>query len=159
MTILKKCPWTAPPVILAALCVAMTTNVPSALAQSPQPPEQRLTSINDARRQSTDYVNGLAAAVQAERRDDVWAAQKQSALRGSVAAERSLPRGALKSVECRSSKCSLQLNLSAERSPRAAVEQQAAITRWIAASQPCAYTMTNPAAVSQSMLIFLDCKR
>jgi hypothetical protein len=96
---------------------------------------------------------------EAEKRDDGWATQTETALRTSFDAEGSLPRGALKSVECRSSKCRLELYLSAESSPRAVVEQQAAITHWIAVNQPCAYTMTNPAAASQPMLIFLDCKR
>jgi hypothetical protein len=155
MTTDTNCRWPAPAVILAALCVAAT----NAFAQSVRSPEQHVTSINDARRQSTEYLNGLAGAVQAEKRDDGWAAQKETALRTSLDAEGSLPRGTLKSVECRSSKCSIQLYLSAKRSPRAVVEQQAAITHWIAVSQPCAYTMTNPAAASQEMLIFLDCKR
>jgi hypothetical protein len=158
MTTDTKCLWLAPAVILAALCAA-ATNARSTFAQSARSPEQHVTSINDARRQSTDYLNRLAGAVQAEKRDDGWAAQKETALRTSFDAEGSLPRGALKSVECRSSKCRLELYLSAESSPRAVVEQQAAITHWIAVNQPCAYTMTNPAAASQPMLIFLDCKR
>jgi hypothetical protein len=108
----------------------------------------------------TDYLNGLAGAVQAEKRDDGWATQRETALRTSFDAEASLPRGALKSVDCRSSKCRLELYLGSENSPRTVVEQQAAITYWISVNQPCAYTMTNPAAAaSQEMLIFLDCKR
>src|SRR5262249_48627176 len=129
MTTDTKCLWLAPAVILAALCAARAQ-------QSAPSPEQHLSSINDARRQSTDYLNGLAGAVQAEKRDDGWAAQQEAALRTSFDAEGSLPHGALKSVECRSSKCSLQLDLSAASSPIAGVEQQAAISHWIAVSQP-----------------------
>jgi hypothetical protein len=151
MKIYMRCLRAAPAIILAVLCAAASTTS-SSLAQSAQSPEQHLASINDARRELTDFLNGLASAVQAEKRDDGWAAQKEAALRTSFAVERSLPRDALQSVDCRSSKCSLQLYLSAP----AEVEQQAAITRWIAVSQPCAYTMTNP---SQTMLIFLDCRR
>lgn len=161
MTIGAKCHWRTRTVILAALCTAAcTTSATAPLARSAPSPEQHLASLNDARRQSTDYLNRLAAAVQSEKRDDVWAAQKESALRDSFTAERTLPHGALKSVECRSSKCSLQLYLSAERSPTAAVEEQAAIARWISVSQPCAYTMTmNSAVASETVLVFLDCGR
>jgi hypothetical protein len=155
MTTDTKSLWLVPAFILAASCAAVT----NAFAQSVRSPEQHVTSINDARRQSAEHLNGLAGAVQAEKRDDGWAAQKEIALRTSFDSEGSLPRGVLKSVECRSSKCRLELYLSAESSPRAIVEQQAAITHWIAVNQPCAYTMTNPAAASQEMLIFLDCKR
>ena len=133
------------------------TNAQSALAQSASSPEQHLAAINDARRQSTDYVNGLAAALQLENRDNGWATQTESALRGSFAAEGSLPHDALRSVECRSTKCNLEVNLGAGRSPAALVEQQVAITHWISVTQPCTYTMTNPAA--QTIRIFLNCKR
>jgi hypothetical protein len=156
MTIDPKCRWALPAVILAALWTAGCATPP---AQSGSSPEERLASIDDARRQSTDYLKGLAVAVQAEKRDDGWAVQEEVALRTSFAVERNLPHAALKSIECRSSKCSLELYLGREGSPRTAVEQQAAITHWIAVSQPCAYTMTNPATASQTMLIFLDCRR
>jgi hypothetical protein len=158
MTTDTKRLWLAPAVVLAALC-ALATIARSPLAQGTRTPEQHVASIKESQRQTVDYLNRLSAAVQAEKRDDGWAAQKEAALRTSFDAERSLPRDALKSVECRSSKCSMQISLSTEGSPGAVVEQQAAIDHWISASQPCAYTMTNPAAASQPMLIFLDCKR
>ena len=154
MTIDTKCRWAPPAVILAALCTAASA---TSLAQSALSPEQHLASINDALRQSTDYVNGLAAAMQSEKRDNGWATQTESALRGSFAAEGSLPHDALRSVECRSSKCNLEVYLGAGRSPAALVEQQVAITHWMSVSQPCAYTMTNPAV--QTMRILLDCRR
>jgi hypothetical protein len=127
------------------------------VVRSVSSPEQTLASINDARQQSTAYVNGLAGALQSERRDDGWAKQTESALRGSFAVEESLPHDALSSVECRSTKCNLEVNLGAASSPAALVEQQAAITHWISVSQPCAFTMTDPTA--QTIRIFLNCKR
>jgi hypothetical protein len=161
MHIDTNCLWAPPAVILAALCAAACTPSPtrSPPSQGAQSPEQRLASITNTRLRSTDYLNGLAVAVQAEKRDDRWAAEKESELRTSFAAERSLPDGMLNTVECRSSKCSLQLHMNAERSPKAAVDQQAAVIHWIAVSQPCGYTMTNPTGALPTMLIFLDCRR
>jgi hypothetical protein len=80
----------------------------------------------------------------------------------SYAAEKGVPPGALKSVECRSSKCDVQLQLSSEQSPKAAVEQQIAINQWIGASQPCGYTMTTAPGSEQApraVRIFLFCSR
>jgi hypothetical protein len=154
MTIATKCRWARPAVIIATLCTAVSA---TSLAQSAPSPDQHLASIKDSQRQTADYLNGLAAAVRSEERDNAWAAQQESTLRDSFAAERGLPQGALRSVECRSSKCSLELYLSAEGSPAVTVKQQAAIGHWISVSQPCAYTMTNPAA--QPIRIFLNCKR
>jgi hypothetical protein len=149
-----KCHRVALATIVAALCSAASA---ASLAQSALSPEQRLASINDARRQSTAYISGLAAALQSEQRDQEWATQTESALRGWFAAEGSLPHDALRSVECRRTKCNLEVNLGAGKSPAALVEQQAAVTHWISVSQPCAFTMTDPTA--QTVSIFLNCKR
>jgi hypothetical protein len=150
-----KCHWVALATMIAALCIAASA---TSLAQSASharmsvrpgrpeaqvhrgdrpvvrsvsSPEQRLASINDARRQSTAYVNGLAAALQSEKREDGWAMQTESALRGSFAVEGGPPHDALKSVERSSTKCNIEVNLGAASSPAALVEQQAAITHWI----------------------------
>jgi hypothetical protein len=154
MTIDSKCRWAPSAVILAALCTVASA---TSLAQNASSPEEHLASINDALRQSSDYENGLAAAMQSEKRDKGWATQTESALRGSFATEDGLPHDALRSVECRSSKCKLELSLGAGKSPAALVGQQVATTHWMSVSQPCGYTMTNPTA--QTVRIFLDCKR
>ena len=106
-------------------------------------------------------MDGLATAVKEEKRDDVWASQMETELWTSYAAETNLPRGALKSVECRSSKCDLQLQLYPEHSPQATIERQMAINHWIAANQSCGYTITSAPGSAQApgaMRIFLDCK-
>jgi hypothetical protein len=114
MTIDSKCRWAPSAVILAALCTVASA---TSLAQNASSPEEHLASINAALRQSSDYENGLAAAMQSEKRDKGWATQTESALRGSFATEDGLPHDALRSVECRSSKCKLELSLGAGKSP------------------------------------------
>jgi hypothetical protein len=61
-------------------------------------------------------------------------------------------------VECRSSKCDLQFQVSpAEKDT---VEQRAAINHWIAATQPCGYTRTpwpNSEEASGEIRVFLNC--
>jgi hypothetical protein len=122
--------------------------------------ERHVASIRNARAQETGHVNALAAAVSAEPRNDAWAAQKEAELRRSSAAEQRLPRGALKSVNCRSSKCDLQLEVSGAPAAGRTDEQWAAINYWIAASQPCGYTMAPAPGSTQAaraVRIFLDC--
>ena len=129
---------------------------------SAQLPEQQTAAIKKTRVQEADYLKGLATAVKEEKRNDAWAAQKESELRSSYAAEKGIPPGALKSVECGSSKCDLQFQLSAEQSPKAAIEQQIAINQWIAGSQPCGYTMTIGPGAEQAVgaiHIFLNCSK
>jgi hypothetical protein len=123
--------------------------------------EQQIAASKTAKAQDVDYLKGLAAGVKEEKRNDVWAAQKESELRSSYAAAKSVPPGALKSIECRSSKCDLQFQLSAEQSPKAAAEQQIAVSEWVASSQPCGYTITGPGAAQApgAIRIFLNCSK
>jgi hypothetical protein len=122
--------------------------------------EQHLDSVEKMRVQQAEYLDGSATAVREEKRDDDWAALKEAELWASYAVGTSLPRGALKSVECRSSKCDLQLQVYVDQPSKAAVEQQIAIDHWIASNQSCSYTMTTTLSSVQApetMRIFLDC--
>lgn len=133
-----------------------------AAATRVQRAEQELDSIRKAKLHVSDYLNKLATAVKEETRNDSWATKKESGLRTTYAAERSLPKGALKSVECRSTRCALQLQLGAEQSPETMIEQQAAVSRWISMTQPCGYTMTNAIASPGArgvIRVFLDCRK
>ena len=105
-------------------------------------PEQQISAIKKASAQQADYLSSLALAFEGEKRNDAWAAPKESELRSSYTAEKGILPGALKSVECRSSKCDVQLQLNADQSPKVLLEQQTAINQWIAMNQPCGYTMT-----------------
>jgi hypothetical protein len=145
---------------LAAVLVALGTVACS--NTSAQLPEQHIAAIKNTRVQEADYLKGLATAVKEEKRNDVWAVQKETELRSSYAVEKGVPPGALKSIDCRSSKCDLQFQLRAEQSPKAPFEQHIAINEWIAASQPCGYTMTPPPGAAQApgeLRIFLNCSK
>jgi hypothetical protein len=139
-----------------------TTNPQSAEQQIPltnaKRAEQQIALLQKARTQELEYVKGLEKTIREEKRNEGWAAQKETELRRSFSAEKGLQSGVLKSVECRSSKCDLQFQVSLEG--KDSVEQQAAINHWIAATQPCGYTMTpwpNPEKPSGEIRVFLNC--
>jgi hypothetical protein len=127
-----------------------STNAPRA--------EQQIALLHKARTQELEYLKGLEKTIRDEERNEAWAAKKESELRRSLSAEKGLRNDVLKSVECRSSKCDLQFQVSLEG--KDSVEQRAAIDHWIAATQPCGYTMTpwpNPEQPSAEIRAFLNC--
>jgi hypothetical protein len=112
-----------------------------------------------ARAEEAEYAKKLAAAVQIETRNDAWASQKEQDLRRSFSSK-GKPQGALKSVECRSTKCDLQLEVATRDAPDAPAGPFAAINQWIAASQPCGYTIVAGDTMAQGpgvIRIFLVC--
>jgi hypothetical protein len=120
--------------------------------------EQQIALLQKARTQELEYLKGLEKTIREQKRNEAWAAQKESELRRSFSSEKGLQNGVLKSVECRSSKCDLQFQVSPEE--KDTVEQRAAINHWIAATQPCGYTMTpwpNPEQASGEIRVFLNC--
>jgi hypothetical protein len=147
-------------VLLLVGSVAACESAPTSTASRAELAEQHAASIRNAGARETDYLNSLAAAVAREARNEGWATQKETELRRTSDADQSFPRGALKSVNCRASKCDLQLELGDVLSAGRADEQLAAINYWIAHSQPCGYTLA-PAAGStptpRTVRVFLDC--
>jgi hypothetical protein len=147
---------------LTVVLVAWGIGIGACTNTSTQLLEQQIAHIKKTRVQEVDYLKGLATAVKEEKRNEAWAAQKESEVRKSYDADKSVPRGALKSVECRTSKCDLQLQPSGEQSLKGTIEQQIAINQWIGASQPCGYTMTTDPGSGQvpgAVRIFLHCSR
>jgi hypothetical protein len=148
---------------LTALNIAFLTfgemsGTPSPKPTNAQRVEQQMVLLQKAGTQKLEYLKGLEKAIREEKRNEAWAAQKESELRRSFSAEKGLQKVALKSVECRSSKCDLQFQVSLEE--KETVEQRAAINYWIAANQPCGYTMTtwpNPEQASGEIRVFLNC--
>jgi hypothetical protein len=143
---------------------ALGQNAPAAApANAERPnPEQHVASIKTAKARQDDYLNGLAAAVQNEKRDDAWARRTEGDLRNSYASAK-LAAGGLKSVDCRAMKCDVQVQLQATKSVAAAVNQQSAVVQWISSGTPCSYTMVpsqaptaNTASVTR---IYLTCGR
>lgn len=150
-------------ILVAAASVAGCASVDYARKPTPSvapPPAERIAAIEQTRSKEIEYFESLAASVKAETRDGTWAARQESALRDSYAAYEGAPSGALKNVECRSSKCDLQLQLDPKHSARTAVDQRIAIDQWIAWSQPCGYAATFGSDPNSGTLrIFLDCER
>jgi hypothetical protein len=106
------------------------------------------------------FLKTLASGVQNELRNDAWAQNQEAALRASYSGDPRLPNGALRTVDCRSSKCELQLEMNPPRQPFTVADQYHAVNRWIAAHQPCAYTLAMPsvsAGIPEKALIYLDC--
>jgi hypothetical protein len=125
-----------------------------------QGPEQRIAAIQTRNTQQADYLNGLANVVRQQKRDAVWAAKKESDLFTSYETQAGVPRGSLKSVDCRSSKCSMLVQISDE-SLQGIVDQQNAITQWIS-GQSCGYTISSGPGVQSTapaVQIFLDCNK
>lgn len=134
--------------------------VPPAVAQ---PPEQAAAALRERQAQAASFLAAQEASFREQPRDEAWATPQEQRLRQSFAQEVPVPQGALKAVECRSSRCLLQLVLPPEsaRAPQA-LPAAAAVEQWIAWSQPCGYTLTQEPATQQApgtVRIFLDCER
>jgi hypothetical protein len=127
--------------------------------QKPQSPEEQRETMSRARAEEAANVKTLAAAMQAEARNDAWASQKEQELKTSYASS-GHPRGALKSVECRSTKCEVLLEVGARDMPNSPAGPIAAFNQWIAATQPCGYTIVAGEAAALgpgAIRIVIDC--
>jgi hypothetical protein len=145
------------PLCLIALASAACVTLP----QAGPSPEQAAAPLREVQAQTSTFGAGLAAAVRAQPRDEAWAAAKERELRQSYSTHASVPRDALKGIECRQSRCELQVAITSE--PEAPAHQQAlAIDQWIAWSQPCGYSFVQEPGTPQApgtVRIFLDCGR
>ena len=130
------------------------TPTPPPASQKAQTPEEQRDAIRKARSEEAEFAKSLVAAVQAETRNDAWASQKEQELKTSFASS-SGPRGVLKSVECRSSKCDLQFEVSTRATADSPAGPVAVFNQWIAASQSCGYTILAPEA--EAIRIVMDC--
>jgi hypothetical protein len=129
--------------------------------EKPKSPEEHRETMTKARAEEAEYAKKLVAAVQAEARNDAWASQKEQELKTSYTSSNN-PRGALKAVECRSTKCDLQLLVPTREMPNSPAGPIAAVNQWIAATQPCGYTIVAAEAVAQgpeAIRIIIDCSQ
>jgi len=124
------------------------------------PPEQAAAKLRQTGEQAKGFVSELSAAVRAQPRNEAWASAREQQLRQSFAAHPAVPKDALKSVECRQSRCELQLSVApATQAPQ---QQAFAIDQWIAWSQPCGYTLTMEPGAAQTpgtVRVFLECEQ
>jgi len=157
-------------IVLMAACGGPTSDRPPAtnsdtpappVIQRPQTPEEHREAISKARAEEAEHAKKLAAAVQAETRNDSWASKKEQELRASYASSGN-PRGVLKSVDCRSTKCDLLLEVPARDMPDSPAGSIASVNQWIAASQPCGYTIVAGGALTLgpgAVRIVIDCSQ
>jgi hypothetical protein len=114
----------------------------------------------NAERTAAELARASMTAFQQEKRDERWAPQKESTLRGSFVRSGLAP-GALKSVECRSSTCQLEIAPGAD--PMEAFKGQITIGNWLSASEPCGYTTfsntSDSAQVPGSVRVYLQCAK
>jgi len=145
-------------IILATL--TLLSCAPAQVRPADQTPDQLRMAMESRSAQEARYLESLAAGVRNEQRNDAWAKDQEAALRASYNADPRLPRGSLRSVDCRSSKCELLLQMGPWRQASAALDQYHAINSWIAASDACGYTLAAappPQETAGTARIFLDC--
>jgi hypothetical protein len=141
-----------------------------AFSQTPEPqvslPErpsrdQHVARIKAIRARVDEYLNGLAMAVQSEKREDAWASQYEGNLRQSFKSH--VGSGGLKSIDCRATQCSVEVDMAAGQSSRPALDQRMKIAQWISSSTTCGYTMVpgpDPTSMAASTVrIYLNCER
>jgi hypothetical protein len=93
-----------------------------------------------AQQQATEYLWRLAQALEQEKREEPWATDMETRLRGSFIGT-GLDPGALNSVECRSSRCQLKIQPGAD--PMEVITQQMKVGKWLAVYVNCGYTMVS----------------
>jgi hypothetical protein len=150
--------------IMMPLTFSLAQNAPRPLPSEDErlDPRKQIDLMREVKSREADYLRGLAAGVTNEARDDTWAPQTEASLRNSYASAH-LESAGLESVNCRTTKCEIQVQVKATQSPQSALDQQAAINQWISASTSCGYTFVpgqEPMTMSASVTsIYLACAR
>jgi hypothetical protein len=147
---------------LTSFLVLATFALPSKAADTAKA-EEHAATVRSTLTSSTEFVRGLTMALQKETRDDVWASGQEADLRATYNnAGTALPRSGLKFIDCRYSRCAIQLQIDVGSTLNEAIAQQAAINRWISTSQPCSFTLMpigHTGALQGEVQIFLNCPR
>jgi hypothetical protein len=152
--------------VIVCIAAGATACAPAQMTGQPsdvnQTPEQRRVVEQERSSRDTENLKQLEAQVRAERRGDVWADRKEASIRASYTANIGARNGALRSIECRTSRCELSFMGSTSRSPGAMVAQQSAAASWLAANEPCGFTLAPESFTAQgfsTMRVFIDCAR
>jgi hypothetical protein len=123
---------------------------------------ERAAMVQRVQNSGPEFERSLTTTLEKESRDNAWSSQQESSLRTSYGASSSLPHDGLESIECRSSKCLVQVRVDGGSTREAALGQQEAVSRWISTAQPCGYTLMpagNTGTLQSSTRIFLNCSR
>jgi hypothetical protein len=142
--------------LLAGVAVFSVTQIAS--ATSPADPQK--IDHEKAEQRAAEFLERLSTGFQHEQRDDSWATREESRLR-AVFVGKGVEPGDLKSVECRSSQCLLQI--ASSMNPLDGIKKQLAVRNWLGANVPCAYTMVAPVESAGTMpapvRVYVNCSK
>jgi len=159
-------------VIFRALAVATAASLIGCARTEPSPggePTPDLATLVETRQSEDQAARAETAAFTArmqqsfdnESRDAGWAAEFEKELASSYARDRTVPKGALKQVECRTSRCVLDFSVKSARAP---AEAHTAILAWLSGSQPCGFYLEDTALETLQdsrfdQRVYVDCER
>ena len=107
-----------------------------------------------------EYVEGLSSSIRNEKREESWASQQESSLRRSFSSQ---VGGGLKTIDCRTTRCGIEIDLVASESPQAALDRQIKIMNWISVNTDCGFTLVPgqqlTSMAASKVRIYLDCQR
>ena len=114
-----------------------------------------------ARREVTEFTTRMQKTFEREQRDASWAPKFESELAALYKADDTVSKGALERAECRTSRCTIDFSVSAERN---LLRAQSSIFNWLSAKQPCGFyvgtqTPADPQTGSFVQRVYLDCER
>jgi hypothetical protein len=155
--------------LAGALLLGLTTFASAALAQGVQPAPtgagveevmRQIIGLVGVRPQvRSTVVDRLAADVQAQSRDDVWATDREKALREAFSSS-DMGKASLRQIDCRRTMCAISVALPSEVSPEARVRSLQAVEQWIAWGQPCGYAIVpemSAAGGGGEIKVVVDC--
>lgn len=153
--------------LAAAIAVSLIDCSPEAESPERQPAElvdslikERAAEDQRAREETAAFTARTQEAFDKEERDPDWAADFEQQLASSYASDTTLPRDALKKVECRTSRCVLDFSFSSARDP---IQAHLATLAWLSGSQSCGYYAEEPAedllAGQSDQRVYIDCER
>jgi hypothetical protein len=127
--------------LLAGLAAFSVMGIASATSPNDPQKTDRKIDQGQAEQRAAEFLERLFTGFQHEQRDNSWATREESRLRAAFMGPGLAP-GDLKSVECRSTQC--QLEISSSINPLDGVKKQLAVRNWLGTNVPCAYTMVAP---------------
>ncbi len=123
----------------------------------PESPEQVVARLEAQRVDPTAYLASTVVEVKSESRDFTWASSQEAAIAHSFAQSTLHGNASLTEVDCRSTRCLVQVVFDAKMDYAALAANRDAASNWIAWSQPCSYTAATESAESYVLWIVTQC--
>ena len=147
-------------IFAGSVAVAFTLCAPAGAAAAAPPQNlehiKKLIDQLRAQQQEPSYIERSRAALREESRNETWAARKEGELRQSYAEDSTVPTDAVKAIECRRTRCAVDLQLPLDTPPPSVVSQTLAIEQWIAWKQPCEYAIAHDLN-ARTVVVLLNC--